>query len=172
MTTDIKIIVGIVVATILIIVGGVFFVSRQDARLNTPLAGEEVKIGDSSHVPVGTKVSYTSDPPAGGHHYDEPVHAGFYDTVQSDGNLVHSLEHGAVIIWYNPKKLSKDQIEGMRKIFDQLGGKSIMTPRESMKTPIALSSWGRVQYLSTIDEKQIKGFFETNHGRGPEQASI
>lgn len=171
LSTEQKVFIGGGIATLVIIVGGIFFVANTGPSTK-PLMGQEVKIGESSHVPAGTKVSYTSDPPAGGHHYDDPVHAGFYDKPQPDGNLVHSLEHGAVIIWYNPNKLSKDQIESLKKIFNQLGGKSITVPRDSIDTPLALSSWGRALRLSAIDEKQIKAFFETNRDRGPEQAPI
>lgn len=172
LSTEHKVFIGIGVATAVIIIGGMFFLSKQDERLKKPLLGQEVEIGDSNHVSAGTKVSYSSNPPAGGHHYDEPVHAGFYDKPQIDGNLVHSLEHGAVIVWYNTNKLSENEIMKLKVIFDGLGGKSIMVPRNSMDTPIALSSWERVLKLNTIDTKQIKAFFATNHDRGPEQAPI
>ena len=47
-----------------------------------------------------------------------------------------------------------------------------MAPRNSMDVPIGLSSWGQVLKLTSIDEKQIKAFFDTNGGRAPESAPI
>ncbi len=167
-----KFLIGIGIATLVLLIGGYWLTTRQDARLSKPLAGKAVEV-QANHVPKGTKIDYNSNPPAGGPHYgDSTAHAGFYDKAPQDGYLVHSLEHGAVILWYNPKELSKDQIVQLRNIFNQTSGKSIMTPRDSMDTPVALSSWGRVLKLKTIDEKQIKAFFETNIDRGPEQAPI
>lgn len=172
MNTDTKIIGGIIIVTVVIIAGGIFFVSKQDERLKKPLIGQEVQVS-AKHIPAGTQITYNSNPPAGGQHYgDSTAHAGFYDKAPEDGYLVHSLEHGAVILWYNPKQLSKDQIEQLKNIYNQTVGKTIMAPRDRMDVPVAVSSWGRVLKLNTIDEKQIKAFFDTNENRGPEQAPI
>jgi len=171
MTTERKVFIGIGLATVLIIGAGVFFLSKQDERLNKPLMGQEVKVESSSHVPEGTSIEYNSSPPAAGPHYAKTAHAGIYDKAPADGNLVHSLEHGAVILWYR-ENLPKQDIEKLKKIFSQTPGKSIITPRKSLDVPVAVSSWGRVLRLKKIDEKQIKTFFETNHDRAPEQAPI
>ncbi|MCL6096625.1 MAG: DUF3105 domain-containing protein [Patescibacteria group bacterium] len=174
MTTESKVYIGGAVATGLILIGAVVLFSKGDERLNRPLLGQKVQVS-AMHVSLGTNVSYNSNPPAGGEHYgDSTGHSGFYDTtnVPADGYLVHSLEHGGVILWYNPKQLSQSQIDKLKDIFNQTTGKGIVAPRSSMDVPIALSSWGQVLKLKTIDEKQIKAFFDTNEGRGPEQAPI
>lgn len=172
MSTDTKIIAGVVVLTIVIFVGAVFFLSNTGPSAK-PLLGQAVDVS-AGHVPQGTTIQYSTNPPAGGQHYDTTAHAGFYDTnnVPADGNLVHSLEHGAVILWYNPKKLSQEQISKLKDIFNQTSGKSIMAPRSSMDVPVALISWGQILKLNKVDEKQIKAFFDTNGGRGPESAPI
>ncbi len=54
-----------------------------------------------THVPIGTEVKYNSNPPSSGPHYEVWIKAGFYDAPRDDRNLVHSLEHGYVIISYN-----------------------------------------------------------------------
>lgn len=172
MTTEHKVFIGIGLATVFIMVGGIFLLSKQDERLNKSLMGQEVKIEGRSHLPQGTEIQYNSNPPAGGNHYATTAHAGIYDTPPADGNLVHSLEHGAIILWYNPKKLSKDQVEKLKNIFNQTSGKGIMVARDSMDVSVGVSSWGRVLKLETIDEKQIKAFFETNSNRAPENAPI
>lgn len=171
MSTEKKVFIGIGLATVLIMAGGIFLVSKQDERLSKPLIGQEIQTS-AGHVPEGTSIQYNSNPPAGGQHYPVTAHAGFYDKAPAAGFLVHSLEHGAVILWYNPKQLSKYQIEQLKNIFNQTSGKGIMAPRESIDIPVAVSSWGRVLKLKTIDEKQIKAFFETNNNRGPEKAPI
>ncbi len=171
MTTEHKIYIGGGIATVLIMIGGILLLSKQDERLNKSLLGQEVTIEGRNHFPDDTQIQYNSNPPAGGNHYATTAHGGVYDVAPPDGNLVHSLEHGAVILWYRDD-LSKADFEKLKKIFNQTSGKGIMTPRKSLDVSIALSSWGRVLKLQTIDEKQIKAFFETNMNRAPEQAPI
>lgn len=166
-----KIIIGTILAILFILGGGTWLVSKQDERLKTPLKGQEISVESSNHVPDGTEIQYNSNPPAAGSHYATTAHSGIYETPPPDGNLVHSLEHGAVILWYKPD-LPKEDIEKLKNIFNGESGKSIMVSRSSLDVPVAVSSWGRVLKLQTIDEKQIKDFLETNRDRAPEQAPI
>ena len=70
-----------------------------------PRVGEEIPIMSSSHIPVDSDPGkYNSDPPTSGPHYTEEAQAGFYDTniyQYPVGYLVHNLEHGYIIFWYN-----------------------------------------------------------------------
>lgn len=172
LSTDHKVFIGIGLATLLVLIGGIFLVTKQNERLSKPLLGQEIAITGRNHLPQGTSIQYNSNPPVGGPHYPDPAHAGIYPTPPADGNLVHSLEHGAIILWYNPTKLSGEQIATLKQIFNNTSGKTIMVPRETMDVPVALTSWGRILKLTTIDETQIKTFFDTNIDRGPEQEPI
>lgn len=55
------------------------------------------------HVTVEevAKFYYNSNPPTSGPHLPTWVKAGVYDAPQSEGELIHSLEHGYIIINYN-----------------------------------------------------------------------
>src|SRR5579859_1516467 len=55
-----------------------------------------------THVPVGTVIQYDTDPPTSGNHYPFPQQGGYYPNPILAGYLVHSMEHGGVIIYYNP----------------------------------------------------------------------
>lgn len=156
--------------TLVILVGGVWFLSNQEEQANKPFLGEKMEMEGANHVPEGTKIEYKSNPPHSGPHYDRTAHSGIYDKAPADGYLVHSLEHGAVILWYN-EKLSSGDIEKLREIFGKMGGKTIMTPRK-MDVPVALTSWTRILKLEKIDEKKILDFYEANYNRGPENAPI
>lgn len=67
---------------------------------------ENVNVTDKCrvHVQVGTKVKYPTNPPVHGPHYAEWVRPGIYETPRDDRNLVHSMEHGYIIISYNCDK--------------------------------------------------------------------
>ncbi|MBI2268583.1 MAG: DUF3105 domain-containing protein [Candidatus Blackburnbacteria bacterium] len=86
---------------ILLVVGSGWWIWQ---KLSTPLPGESVPDLGRNHVSDGTQVQYNSNPPTSGPHYEEWTKAGVYDKQFSDGHLVHSLEHGYVVISYNCTK--------------------------------------------------------------------
>lgn len=176
MRTEVKVVIGTVLATIIILGGGIWFLSsrdvREQAKLAKSLIGQEIAIQGRSHIPDGTKVDYGTNPPTSGNHYASPQVGGIYDKAPADGNLVHSMEHGAVILWYK-SDLPATQTAQLKEIFNKVFvGKKIMTPRDSLDAPLTLTSWGRLLKLQTIDEGQIKAFMETNEDRGPEKAPL
>lgn len=66
-----------------------------------PKPGELIADLGRGHVPIGTEVKYNSNPPTSGPHYEEWTKPAVYDKPLDDRNLLHSLEHGYVIISYN-----------------------------------------------------------------------
>ena len=176
MSTDTKVIGGIGLLTLIIFVGGVWLLSAQGAKEEkkaaTPLMGKEYPTS-SQHVPRGEKhEAYNSNPPNSGPHWgDGTAGPGIKDTEVPDELLMHSAEHGAAILWYKAD-LPQDQVEKLKTVFNEASGKKIMVPRKNLDTPVALTSWGRVLPLETIDEGQIKAFLETNNDRAPEKAPI
>lgn len=178
MKTQTKVIGGIALATIVIFVVGIWFLtaqsSQEQTKLAKPLMGDEIPDQGRGHVPDGTQVQYNSNPPTSGQHYAKWITRGIYDKPQVDGNLIHSLEHGAVILSYK-SDLAKEDVEKIKSVFSKASvSKKIMVPRENLDTPVALTSWGRLLKLQTIEatsEAKIKEFMETNEDRGPEKGA-
>jgi uncharacterized protein DUF3105 len=57
----------------------------------------------SAGMPTAPSLStYATIPPASGPHDPTPLTAGIYDTPPNVYQTIHSLEHGAVVIWYAP----------------------------------------------------------------------
>jgi len=83
-------------AALLIIVLTWFFVESS----KTPPGNKIADLG-RQHVPIGEKVDYNSNPPTSGSHYADWIRSGVYSEPKEDGFLVHSLEHGYVIMSYN-----------------------------------------------------------------------
>ena len=176
MKTETKVIAGIAILTLLILGGGMWFLTAQSnkeqAKISKPLMGEEIPDQGRGHVPDGTKLDFNSNPPTSGRHYAKWITRGIYDKSQIDGNLVHSLEHGAVILSYK-SDLPKEDVEKIKSVFSSVSvGKKIMVSRDNLDVPVALTSWGRLLKLQTIDEAKIKEFMETNEDRGPEKAPL
>ena len=66
-----------------------------------PQFGQLITDLGRGHVPVGTPLFYNSNPPTSGPHYEVWTTANTYDTPLDDRNMVHSLEHGYIILSYN-----------------------------------------------------------------------
>jgi hypothetical protein len=98
-----------------------FGVSAADADCGDLL--KESSSGQNDHVPPvdaqgqATVIDYTTVPPAFGPHLAAP--APFERAFYTDRDrpameaLVHNLEHGYVVVWYDPE-LAEDQIEDLR----------------------------------------------------------
>jgi hypothetical protein len=78
-----------------ILLGWVFIESTK------PLPGVEQLENDRTHIAEGSPIAYKYNPPTSGTHYPSWILKGFYDLPFPDGNLVHSQEHGYIIMWYD-----------------------------------------------------------------------
>ena len=151
------------------------FIIWQGVR---PAAGEPVQVMVSDpHIPVDSDPGqYNSDPPTSGPHYAEEARAGFFDNNNYQfpaGYLVHNLEHGYVIFWYNCDLLDESGCtnlkEQIKTTLDDLGGtKLIAYPWPSLNVPLVMTSWGRLQRFETFDSEQAKAFYRANLNRAPE----
>ncbi len=143
-----------------------------------PTAGESIPIMVSDpHITVDSDPGqYNSDPPTSGPHYAEEARAGFFDDNNYQfpaGYLVHNLEHGYVIFWYNCDLLDKSDCtnlkEQIKTTIDDLGGvKLIAYPWPSLDFPLVMTSWGRLQRFETFDAEQAKAFYRANLNKAPE----
>ena len=143
-----------------------------------PAAGESVQIMVSDpHIPVDSDPGqYNSDPPTSGPHYPEEAQKGFYESniyTYPAAYLVHNLEHGYVIFWYNCDLLDESGCanlkEQIRTTIDELGGtKLIAYPWNTIDVPLVLTSWGRLQRFETFDAEQAKAFYRANLNKAPE----
>lgn len=177
MKTDHKIIVGVVLVSALLVVGlslqGEKKEVNEEDRLTKPLVGEKIEEMKSPHITLkDVHDPYNSNPPTSGPHVGNDVAGpGIKDRPVADELVVHSLEHGAVVLWYRDD-VNKEDVERLQKVFSEASGKKIMMPRNNMDTPIALTSWNYRLFLDKVDEEKIKEFIETNNDRAPEKAPI
>ena len=142
-----------------------------------PRAGEEIPIMTSTHIEVDSDPgAYNSDPPTSGPHYPNEAQAGFYDTNTYQypaGYLVHNLEHGYIIFWYNCASLSEGACTELKSqikaVMDEVNNvKVIAYPWDSIDVPVIMTSWGRLQKVETFDAAQARSFYKNNLNRSPE----
>ena len=142
-----------------------------------PRGGEKISIMTSTHIEVDSDPgAYNSDPPTSGPHYPEEAQAGFYDTniyQYPDGYLVHNLEHGYIIFWYNCASLSESACSELKSqiktVMDEVNNvKVIAYPWDSIDVPVAMTSWGRLLKMESFDAAQARSFYNNNLNRSPE----
>jgi hypothetical protein len=147
-----------------------------------PSYGVSIPImADSNHVTEGSDPGpYNSNPPTSGPHFADEFDAGFYDEMEAaskpdfpEGYLVHNLEHGYVIFWYNCGLLDeqgctdlKTQIQSVMDQFNSV--KLIAFPWKSLEVPITMTSWGQLQEFKDFNQDQAVSFVERNRNRAPE----
>ncbi|HEY5571581.1 MAG TPA: DUF3105 domain-containing protein [Anaerolineales bacterium] len=145
-----------------------------------PILGEEIPIAGAEHIPEGQRaVDYNSDPPTSGQHYAQPAEAGFYEEAPPDERLVHNLEHGHIVVYYNCSGLSDTACEelkdGIRQAMDAAGVvpstrtlKIAAVPRPGMEYLITYTSWGKLYRAETFNREEFLLFVKQNRNRAPE----
>ena len=109
-----------VIFFIAFILGGIWIVKY----VTTPVPGQSVPDLGRDHVSVEqfARTTYNSNPPTSGPHLETWVKPGIYREPQHDGELIHSLEHGYVIISYNCNVHLKTDVK-LKMPFDRAQGK-------------------------------------------------
>lgn len=77
--------------------------SCEDVRTVEPYgADDQTHVGGPELPSVPDLATYPSTPPTSGPHEPTTLPAGVYDSPPPIGPLLHSLEHGAAVVWYDP----------------------------------------------------------------------
>jgi len=176
MKTEHKVFIGIGLLTLVIIVGGTLLSTKEGVKkqekLSKLMMGEKMADLGGEHVSKGASHSaYNSNPPTSGPHWVGVAGAGIKNEPVPDELVLHSMEHGAAVVWYR-EGLDQGEIEKITEAFNSSSGKKIMLAHKDLDVPVALTSWGYLLKLNVVDETKIKEFIETNNDRAPESAVI
>lgn len=176
-------------AMVILLGTGAFFAKPAynwvDKKLNDPLdrsiASFGVPLGDAGcgkitqdkatgnqdHVQVGVRVEYQHIPPSSGKHYSNPVAFAatpFFTTKDNPPveNLVHNMEHGYTILWYDPQLTGGDldEIEDMAKRLrdDAKYQQFIATPWDPTYGAFPADKFVALTHWSAPDENTGTGF--------------
>ncbi|MET9500348.1 DUF3105 domain-containing protein [Streptomyces sp. NPDC006622] len=160
---------AVVVAAL--VAGTVFLVRSQsddDSATDAKTSGSFVTGSDGVKTWKGTlgrthvtkSVSYPMEPPVGGDHNQVWMNCDgdVYTKALNNMNAVHSLEHGAVWVTYNPKAPKAD--------VDALAAKvkktpyTLMSPDDKQADPIVLTAWGHQRTVTGANDPNVAKFLE------------
>jgi hypothetical protein len=131
-----------------------------------------------AHITEGTQGSdYTSVPATSGPHWnsaDSPGPWGVYSNAQPQERLIHNLEHGGIVIWYQADQVTAEQIEALETYTRSWNGterfKVIVSPwsGSDFGHPIAIVAWTWLLYLDEVDTDLMDRFVDQHYGDAPE----
>ena len=119
------------------------------------IEGVETFDNVSGHV-EGT-VDYPQTPPAGGEHNQVWLNCGVYEQPVPNENAVHSMEHGALWVTYDPG-LDGAELSALRAKLPSTY--VVLSPFEGLPSPIVLSGWNTQLRIDDADDPRIAQFFE------------
>ena len=145
---------GSVVAVVALIVGAVVFAVVRDSPALADLSA--VEDFDNTAADHRTEqIDYDSAVPPGGPHHPAWWNCGVYAEEVPTEHAVHSLEHGAVWLTYQPD-LPAEQVE----VITALGEEDYMlvSPVADQESPVMATSWNHQLELDSADEKLLQAF--------------
>lgn len=126
----------------------------------------------SVHILQNERVAYDHTPPFGGPHdgYWAACNGIVYPVAVRTENMVHSLEHGAVWIAYNPDQVTGDALNTLRT---KVVGKpfTMMSPYPGLDSAVSLQSWGHQLKVGSATDERIDEFvtaLRSNQNTHPE----
>lgn len=132
---------------------------------SVPICNEEQLAAENYHDPL----CYHTNPPTSGPHTTTPQGFTNLENPAPKENIVHSMEHGGVYIWYNTQ--DQDAIDLIKDVVSdnndrrRFVGSTIYTGME--EETIAITAWTRIDKfpVSELTRERIQEFVEEHHKR-------
>ena len=153
-----------------LLIGGLFFLGNmQPPALSSDIEGVVI-LPDMGAGHQEGDLHDDHEVPAGGAHNSAWQNCGIYNEPVREENVVHSLEHGAVWIAYQPE-LPEGQIETLRQLVRSERSRQsepliVLAPKPELESPIIATAW-RVQLeLDSATDDRLVAFLN-EYQRGP-----
>jgi hypothetical protein len=143
-------VVGIAVVSLVVFLS----IPPEEIPDGIPEGTQAVTLDDPTHVEG--PIDYGVAVPAGGPHNSIPLDCGIYEVEVPQENTVHSLEHGAVWITYQPE-IGSDAIGTLTSVA-RTRNKAILSPVAAQTSPIMATAWGWQLELTDPDDIRLRQF--------------
>ena len=169
--------VGIAIAMVAVI-GGLWYRNRpQSVAFEPNTTVGEVAMANiqtfpnqgQTHVAPGQPVNYDTDFPTSGPHDPNPVLPGVYNQAQRLEELVHSLEHGNIVVYIDqPGPEAIDTLTAWAREFSGYWDGLVVVPRPGLGEEVVLTAWTHKLRLPEFEPEAAATFIDAYRGRGPE----
>jgi len=155
---------------LVLLVAGLFYLGYQgQAIANSGIEGLEI-FPDPGRGHQEGDIEYNRVAPVGGLHNPNWINCGIYTEPVRRENVIHSMEHGAVWLAYQPD-LPANQVDTLRNIVRQEQSRRgeplvVLAPQPGLNAPIVATAW-RVQLeLEDANDERLQAFLD-RYQRGP-----
>lgn len=132
-----------------------------------------------THVAACSELDFTTYPPVGGPHYGSWAAFQTYTAPVPWGFLMHSMEHGAVVIAYRCDEACPELVAELQALIDErpadplCNGRArptrmILVPDPDLEQPIAAVAWERMYSATCLDAPSLRAFIDEAYGHGRE----
>ena len=136
---------------------GIYIGANTPATADGPASYVDYKA--AIHINADQRVAYNRYPPVGGPHDGTWANCMgiVYDSAVRSENMVHTLEHGAVWITYNPDTISAADLATLKTLV-QGQPFTTLTPYPGLDSTISLQAWAHQLKVDSASDERVKQF--------------
>ena len=121
------------------------------------------------HGAHGALYHYDRTFPTSGRHDPVWTETGFYRAPQRVGQIVHALEHGNIVIYYD--SAAPEVLETLKDWAGHYDGQwdgLVVVQMDGLGSDLVLTAWTKTLRLTSFDAPLAAAFIDAYRGRGPE----
>ncbi len=132
----------------------------------------------NDHVPVCSELTLPAFPPTSGTHFRSWADFGTYDAPVPWGYLMHSMEHGTVVIGYRCEGDCSALTAELQAVIDAQPidplcrgddpARFILAPMPDLEWPIAVLAWENLYLATCFDRPSMEAFITRVYAQAPE----
>ena len=168
-----------VVALLAVLAGGAYWVNGMSVEREFLALAEQgrERLGDvvrepnlgRRHLATGESYRYADAFPTSGPHAPVWAKTGFHSSAPPAILLVHALEHGNVIVYYDaPGDEVIDTLKDWTALYGGQWDGMLAVPRPGLGPSVVLNAWVQELTLERFDPAVAAAFIDAYRGRGPE----
>jgi hypothetical protein len=167
------------VALAAVVAGGVYWVTAsrtesafmalaEEGRKRLDAVESETNRG-RRHLDPGETYSYADSTPTSGPHDVTWAPTGFHETGQLPTRVVHALEHGNIVIYYDqPGDQVVEILKDWTGLYPGQWDGLLAIPMPGLGESLILTAWTKQLRLALFDPPLAAAFIDAYRGRGPE----
>lgn len=146
--------IGASAVAVAVAITAVVLLSRPGVPVAEPISA--VTFSDQARGHAAGPVDYSVIPPVGGDHAEVGQKCGIYLEPVANENGVHSLEHGAIWVTYDPE-LPTDQVKVLQDAVRRLPY-GLLSPYVGLPAPVVASVWGVQVKVESATDPELANF--------------
>jgi hypothetical protein len=135
--------------------------SVQTTKPYSPVSSDRAHLAPGQQMPPLSR--YATVPPTSGPHNPSPLGPGVYPTAPPIDRVIHSLEHGATVVWYSPDATGStlDKLKAFYQDHPTAAARVIVAPYDypdqgaaghlPSGTEMALVAWHRLEDCASVN---------------------